>query len=304
MNLEHMRTLVSILEQGSLTAAARVKGLSQPAITKQVQRMEADLGLALLLRGPRRQVALTPAGERVLAFARETLERYEALERELAALKTIGQGTLSLAASTIPGEYILPGLLAAFRAEYPQVEVEMTISDTADVATRLLADSIDVGVIGSIIGRPGLRLERLVGDEVILAVPSAHAFAGREQVTVAELLDQPLVLREEGSGTRRSVESALARVGLGLSEARVVFTLGSTQAILQAVAQGLGLGFVSARAAAQAQADGHLACTRLAGVDLRRDLYLAYLPQRAGDPLVARFLEFARTTDVGRRIDP
>jgi DNA-binding transcriptional LysR family regulator len=304
MNLEHMRTLVSILEQGSLTAAARAKGLSQPAITKQVQRMEAELGLALLLRGPRRQVALTPAGERVLDFARETLERYETLERELAALKTIGKGILSLAASTIPGEYILPGLLAAFRAKYPQVEVEMTISDTADVATKLLADSVDVGVIGSIIGRPGLRLERLVGDEIVLAVPSAHAFARREQVAVEELIDQPLVLREEGSGTRRSVEAALAQVGLDLGEARVVFTLGSTQAILQAVAQGLGLGFASARAATQARADGHLACTRLTGIDLRRDLYLAYLPQRAGDPLVARFLEFARTADVGRRIEP
>jgi DNA-binding transcriptional LysR family regulator len=180
----------------------------------------------------------------------------------------------------------------------------MTISDTADVATKLLADSVDVGVVGSIISRPGLRLERLVSDEIVLAVPSAHAFARREQVAVEELLAEPLVLREEGSGTRRSVEAALAQVGLDLRGAKVVFTLGSTQAILQAVAQGLGLGFASARAATQARADGHLACTRLAGIDLRRDLYLAYLPQRAGDPLVARFLEFARSADVGRRIDP
>jgi DNA-binding transcriptional LysR family regulator len=180
----------------------------------------------------------------------------------------------------------------------------MTISDTSDVATRLLADEADVGVVGSSIRRPGLRLERLVGDEVVLAVPPAHAFAMREEVTVGELLDQPLILREEGSGTRRSVEAALAQAGLGLAEGRVVLTLGSTQAILQAVAQGLGLGFVSARAAAQAESDGHLACTRLAGVNLWRDLYLAYLPRRAGNPLVARFLDFARTANIGGRVDP
>jgi DNA-binding transcriptional LysR family regulator len=295
MNLDHLRTLITIVEHGSLSAAARARRVSQPAITKQVQRMEAEMGLALLVRGPRRQVELTPAGERLLAFARETLARFEALEQELVALKSVGQGQLLLAASTIPGEYLLPPLLAAFRTEYPQIEVQMTISDTDDVAGRLLADEADVGVIGSAIRQPGLRLERLVSDEVVLAVPSDHPFAGRERVAVEELRGQPLILREEGSGTRRSVEAALAQAGASLPRDSVVLILGSTQAILQAVAQGLGMGFVSARASWQAQADGHLACVGLDDVDLRRGLYLAYLPQRAGDPLVARFLDFARS---------
>lgn len=294
MNLEHLRTLVSIVEHGSLSAAARAKHISQPAVTKQVQRMEAELETELLVRGPKRQIELTSAGERVLAFAQETLARFEYLERELASLKTVGQGTLTLAASTIPGEYLLPKLLAAFRKEYPQVEVQMTISDTADVATRLLADEADVGVVGSTLRRPGIRLEILVGDRVVLAVPPDHPFAGRESVTIDELRGQPLILREAGSGTRRSVEAALATAGLRLPRDNVVLVLGSTQAILQAVAQGLGLGFVSARASVQAQADGHLACLTLADVDLYRDLYLAYLPHRAGDPLVAHFLDFAR----------
>jgi DNA-binding transcriptional LysR family regulator len=294
VNIEHLRTLVAIVEQGSLSAAARAKRISQPAITKQVQRMEAELGLALVVRGPKRQVALTPAGERLLAFARTTLARYETLERELAALKSAERGRLSLAASTIPGEYVLPGLLAVFRAEYPQIEVQMTISDSSDVASRLLADEADVGVIGSTIRRTGLRLERLVGDQVVLAVPPEHPFAGREKVKGEDLRDQPLILREEGSGTRRSVETALEAAGLCLPQENVALILGSTQAILQAVAQGLGVGFVSARASTQAQADGRLACVGLEGVDLRRDLYLAYSPQRAGDPLVARFVDFAR----------
>lgn len=294
MNLEHLRTLISIVEHGSLSAAARAKRISQPAVTKQLQRMEAEIGLSLLVRGPKRQAELTPAGQQVLAFARETLDRFEDLQRDLSGLKSIGQGILSLAASTIPGEYVLPGLLAAFRADYPQVKVQMTISDTAEVATRLLADETDVGVIGSTIKRPGLRLERLVGDQIVLAVPPDHPFAIMGEVTVSDLRDQPLILREEGSGTRRSVEAALVAAGVSLPQQNIVLTLGSTQALLQAVEQGLGMGFVSKRASTQAQADGHLACVRLAGVDLRRDLYLAYLPHRAGDPLVVRFLEFAR----------
>jgi DNA-binding transcriptional LysR family regulator len=295
MNLEHLRTLVSIVEHGSLSAAARAKRISQPAVTKQVQRMEAELELALLVRGRKREVELTPAGERVLAFARETLARFEDLERELATLKTVGEGILSLAASTIPGEYVLPRLLAAFRVEYPQVQVQMTISDTADVAAKLLANEADVGVIGSAIKRPGLRLERLVGDEIILAVPLDHPFAGKGHIAVGDLRGQPLILREKGSGTRRSVDAALAAAGFSLPRDHIVLTLGSTQAILQAVAQGLGIGFVSSKASAQAQADNHLACVGLDGVDLRRDLYLAYLAQRAGDPLVAHLVTFAQS---------
>lgn len=295
MNLQHLRTLLTIIEQGSLSAAAHAMDISQPAVTKQVQRLEQELEAALLVRGPQQQAALTPAGEEVLVFARDTLARFEALQEQLALLKVIGRGSLALAASTIPGEYLLPGLLAAFREQYPQIQVEVIIADTAEVARRVLADEAHVGFVGAAVDRPGLRLERLAADEVVLAVPPHHPFAGRGHVAVEELREQPLVMREEGSGTRRSVERALATAGSTLVDKNTVLTLGSTQAVLRAVEQGLGVGFVSARAAAQAQADGHLVCVRLDGVDLCRDLYLAYLPQRMADPVVAHFLAFTRS---------
>jgi len=293
MNLDYLRTLISIVEEGSLSAAARARRISQPAVTKQLQRLEADLGTSLLVRGPRRRVELTPAGERVVAFARQILGQLEDLEQELGALKDVGRGTLALAASTIPGEYLLPALLAAFRRKYPAVKVELAIADTDEVAEKLLADEADVGVVGSHLRRSGLRLERLLGDEIVLAVPAEHAFARRKRVGVGELQGQPLILREEGSGTRRSVEESLAAAGFDLPREDVTLVLGSTQSVLQAVEQGLGLGFVSARAVATR--DGQrLACVGLDGVDLSRDLYLAYLPPRLSDPLVAHFLEFAR----------
>lgn len=299
MNTEHLRTLVNVVEQGSLSAAARIQRISQPAVTKQIQRLEADLDLKLLIRGPRRRVALTPAGERVLSFARDVLARLEVLERTLAPLRQFGARRLVVAASTIPGEYIIPELLAAFKERLPQVDVQSGVSDTADVVAQLLADEADIGIIGSVVGETGLRLEPLVADEIILAVPPDHAFACRERVPIAELQGQTLILREEGSGTRRSVETALAARGLKLPGGQTTLRLGSSQAVLQGVARGLGLGFVSARASAQAQADGHVACVRLAGVDLQRSLYLAYRPDRIGDPLVALFVGFAREQLTG-----
>lgn len=294
MNTEHLRTLVNVVEQGSLSAAARIQRVSQPAVTKQIQRLEADLGLQLLIRGPRRRVEPTPAGELTLVFARQALASLEELERSLAELREIGDGLLVLAASTTPGEYVLPALLAEFKARHPRIEVQTSVSDTADVVARLLADAADVGIIGSAVQKPGLRLEPVFSDEIVLVVPPDHPFAGQERVTMEDLGDQPLILREEGSGTRRSVQAVLASHGLHLPTGNIALILGSTQAVLQGVAQGLGLGFVSIRATAQFQADGLVACVRLAGVDLRRSLYLAYLPERVGDPLVARMLEFAR----------
>jgi len=294
MNLEHLQTLGNIVEHGSLSAAARAMRVSQPAVTKQLQRLETELGVALLVRGPKRQAVLTPAGERVMTFARDTMAAFAGMKQELAVLTTMSGGVLSVAASTIPGEYLMPGLLAAFRQEYPAIKVEMTVTDSSDVVERLLADEVDVGVVGTAVQRAGLRLDHLVGDEVVLVVPAEHEFAGRQLVTVEELGGQRIMQREAGSGTRRSVESALAVAGYGDAAWNEVLVLGSSQAILQAVQQGLGVGFVSARAAADAVAAGRVAVMGIAGVDLSRTLYLAYLPRRIGDPLLARFIEFAR----------
>lgn len=298
MNLDYLRTLVAIVEHGSLSAAARHLRISQPAVTKQIQRLEADLGLTLLIRGPRQSAELTAAGQTVLEFARETLRRYAALRQWLAELSEVHQGLLALAASTIPGEYVLPALLAAFRVDYPQVEVQMMIVDTAGVVDLLARGEADVGVIGSAVKRSGLALQRLTSDEIVLAVPPGHPFATRARIAVDDLHDQSLLQREPGSGTRHSVESLLADAGLRLPTERVVLTLGSTQAILRGVEEGLGLGFVSARAAAHAQANGHVAIVRVDSLDLQRDLYIAYQRNRAHEPLVRRFVEFARSRFV------
>ena len=296
MNLQQLRTLIAIADGGGLSAAARALRISQPAVTKQLQRLEQELGATLLLRSSQRQVSLTPAGERALAFARETLERTAQLHEQLALLRDVMPGSLSIASSTIPGEYLLPGLLAAFHARYPGVQLHSTIADTDQVARQLLAAEADVGFVGALPkGEPGsLRLERLVTDEVVLALPAGHPLTQRACVTPADLAGWPLIVREEGSGTRRSVERALAAAGHSLRREDVVLELGSTQAVLQAVAQDLGIGFVSSLAAAPARAAGRVVCVPIAGLGLQRDLYLAYLPERLAEPAVAHFLAFTR----------
>ena len=295
MNLQQLRTLIAIADEGGLSAAARALRISQPAVTKQLQRLEQELGTTLLLRSSQRQANFTPSGERVLAFARDTVDSVARLHEQLALLREVTPGSLTLAASTIPGEHLLPGLLAAFHARHPDVQLRSTVADTDQVARQLLAAEADIGFVGALPkGAGDLRLERLVSDEIVLVLPPGHPLTHRPSLVPADLAGWPLILREEGSGTRRSVERALAAAGLSLRREDVILVLGSTQAVLQAVAQGLGVGFASTLAAAPAQAAGHLACVRVAGLGLQRDLYLAYLPERLAEPAVAHFLAFTR----------
>ena len=138
MNLDYLSTLISIIEHGSLSAAARDKRIGQPAVTKQLQRIESEFGLSLLVRGPKHHVKLTPAGEKVVAFARETLARFAELERELATLKAVGAGMLSLAATPSRVNTFCPVSWRHFKKT--QIQVEITIVNTSDVAARLAED--------------------------------------------------------------------------------------------------------------------------------------------------------------------
>jgi DNA-binding transcriptional LysR family regulator len=294
MNLEILRTFVEVIDRGSQSAAARYLGISQPAVSKQLQRLEAELDIRLLVRGRRGAQVLTPAGQEVLAFARETLARADQLAQDLAGLQADVQGVVRVAASTIPGEYLLPGLLADFRDAYPPVEARLTIAGTSDVAAKLVSGEADVGFVGAAVQHPRLSLEPFDIDEIVVAVPADHRLAGRTSVSMAELAEQPLILRESGSGTRLSVEAALARQGLSLPPEATALVLGSTAAVIQAVEQGLGTGFVSSRAVVRRVAAGRLACLGVEGLNLRRPLYLAWLDPVTGSRPVQVFLAFVR----------
>jgi len=292
MQIAYLRTFVTVVERGGFSVAAQALGLSQPAVSQQVQRLEEELGVRLLQRGRRGIADITPAGERTLDFARTTLAAYDALRQELDRQRDAVAGTLWLAASTVPGEYLVPQLLTEFRARYPGVEARVTVSGTADVVRAVLAGDCDLGFVGAPIDQPGLIRERLAADKVVLAVYAGHPFAQRGQVTWAEVLAQPLIVREPGSGTRRAVERALAAQGRTLPPQSVALTLGSTQAVVQAIRDRLGIGFVSRRAVACVSPAERLPTVEIEGLRVTRSLFIIYEPARVTSPLLRAFLAF------------
>jgi len=286
MDLRWLEAFAAVARTGSVSAAAGSLHRSQPGVSRQIQKLEREVGAALLDRVGS-GVRLTPAGRRLLPHVEAALEAVAAMRRETG--EPAVAGPLLVAASTTPGEFLVPELLAGFRKEHPAVEPRVTIADSAAVEAEVLAGRRDVGFVGErgAVGR--LRYRAVAEDEVVLAVPADHPLAARGRVRVEALAGEAFIDREGGSGTVASVRRILARHGLRTPDPAVVMTLGSGPAVVSAVERGYGIGWVSSLALGSRSA-GRVAAVRLEGADLRRTLWLATVPDRPLGDAAAAFV--------------
>lgn len=290
VDLTQLRALCEAVDAGSLTEAAERLGLSQPGLSRQVQRLEGEVGARLLTRSVS-GVQPTPAGERVVDFARRTLAAFEALRAEMRETGPALQGRLAIAASTTPGEYIVPALVSAFIDRHPNVTADVRVTDSDRVATELLARRCDVGFSGHRADDARLVHVPVASDEIVLAVPSGHRLADAEVVEASELDGERLIQREPGSGTQRTFFEALQARGTRLPVRLSSVTLGSTQAVLSAVEAGLGIGLVTLRAL-EHHRPSTMRAVRIAGPPVIRQLFLLHEPARQQREEVEAFIGF------------
>ena len=292
MDTRQLAALCAVAERGSFSLAAEQLGVTQPAVSLAVRSLEKRLGARLLDRSGRR-VEPTAAGRIVIARARRILQ----LEQEMTTLvgeqSSVLQGRLEIGASTGPGSRLLPRLLVTFRRQHPDVEVAMRIDATQAVIDQVLARELELGVVGAPRRHRTLIYEPLADDEIVLAVPQGHPFAGRE-ITLDELRSAPLVLQQEGSGVRSLIEDELRRAGLRLRDLDVVAELGLQESSETAVQEGLGVTFTSHASIQREVALGTLAVSRVQGIRARRDYVIVRARGRAPSRLAEAFLELCR----------
>lgn len=289
VDLHQLQSFLAVAEHQSFTLAARALSLSQAGVSRQIQRLERELGAPLFIRG-RDGVKLTEAGERYRAFAEELLSRHTQLLEEIRGTGAI-RGELRIAASTTPAEFLVARLIADFTALHPQVQAIVFTADSRRVVEEVWEGARDIGFVGARFERKGLHFDPIAEDEIVLAVPAHHPFAARGEIPLEALEGQRLIEREDGSGTMASVRRALAARGLSLPPYHTVMTLTTTQAIVSAVRAGYGLGFISSLAIGDGAPGGPVP-VRLAGVPLRRMLYLVRDKRRQPPPAGRRFVEF------------
>lgn len=268
LNLHHLRVFTTVAELGGFSRAAASLRISQPAVSKTVQELERRVGLSLFDRSGR-SPRLTDAGAILLERARELFGVERVAEEELGALRGLERGLLRVGASTTVATYFLPPLLARFHAEHPAVTLRVLSANTRAVARSLLEGRLDIALVEGPVSHPRMSVTRWRDDELVVIAPAAHRLVRKKRVTAADLAAESFILREPGSGTRVVAEAALAEHGV---HPRATMQLGSTEAIKQAVAAGLGLAVVSRAAAGDQLALGYIAVVQLRGVTFRREL--------------------------------
>ena len=270
--LPHLDTFVEAAERSSFTAAARALGLTQAAVSQRVQTLERELGVPLFRRTGGK-VELTDAGRRLHDYARRILDLHRVARQEVTGCETPVAGELDIAASSVPGDYLLPALLAAFGPLHPRVRVRAAVGDSAGVIGQLERGEVSVGLVGRKTNGPHLEYRHLADDRMVLVVPPGHALARSQSVDVDRLAAHPLVLREAGSGLRHSFEAALARAGRSLADLRVALELGSNEAIGEAVLRGVGVAVLSTLAVRKEVAAGRLVALEIDGLCCDREMF-------------------------------
>ena len=255
--------------------AAEELCLTQPAVTLQIKALEQDLGIPLFDRSGA-HIMLTPAGDVLLKYAVK-MEKLEAATQAALAPFSEGQrGELRIGASLTIAQYILPHLLGGFQQQHPQVRPVVTTCNTEQVLEALVAHRVAVGFIEGPALRRDVRTEVFLEDEIVLIVPPAHEWTERGFIDPKELMQERLLMRERGSGTRRVVEMALQKCGLKVKHLHLGMEFDSTEGITTAVEAGLGIGFASLWAIGKELQVGSLRVVPIRGVQIKRPLSAAY----------------------------
>ena len=293
MNLDYLKTYLEVIKLRSFSEVAKKLSISQPAVSFQIQKLEQDLGVRLIDRS-QRAITMTEAGKRLVRFAQTVEAERGRLRHDLDQLREEVTGDLVVAASTIPGEFLLPPILGEFKRLHPAIRVQVVVSDSLTVISGVRDGAYEVGFCG--IAPEGQDLEsfKTAGDEIVLIVFPEHPFAERQEVSLVELEGEPLIFREETSGTQQSLQAFLSKTGLDLRKWVPNLVLGTTQAVVCAVEVGAGIAFVSNLAIKKSVALGLVKQVAVDGLRLSRDFNCVYRKERVVSRLLEEFIAFVQ----------
>lgn len=291
MNFKQLEAFIWVAELQSFTKASRQLFMSQPAVSFQIKALEEDLQVSLFQRGDKK-VMLTEAGRLLYPEAKQMIRNYNRIKAGLEDLKGLKTGHLVIGASTIPGEYILPILIGGFKEKYPGIIITLKVAGSGQVGRWVREREIDFGITGAPVDWEGTECASWLKDQLVLIVPPAHPWAVLDEVNLDNLKNEKMILRERGSGTRRTLEQKLAEHNISLEKLPHSMELGSTRAVITAVEANLGASIVSKYAVSEAISLGKVKEVKLVGIDLSRYLYQIRHSQGMGGFALEAFISF------------
>jgi DNA-binding transcriptional LysR family regulator len=296
-SMPFLATFVQAAELGSFTAAARTLGITQAAVSQRVHRLEAELRVGLFHRDAGR-ITLTSAGRKLYEFAPRIIQLKAEARATIRSLKPELNGELALAASSIPGSHLLPPTLAAYRKVHPHVNVRVRISDSEDVLRLVEEGKADLGFSGDSSSSRHLIFEPFATDELVLVVPANHRFGDRRRIGLRDFVREPLIQRENGSGSRCCFERALRQVGQDPQVLKTVLEVDGNEAIKEAVLQNRGMAVLSRRSVQNELVKGAIRVLSVTGLNLARSLFVVRDRRRTLSAAAENFLSQLRSTTV------
>lgn len=295
MNLKQLEAFVNVAEKRSFSKAARELYLTQPTVSAHVSALEKELNIKLFLRNTR-EVGLTDEGEKLYQYARQMLNLeqliYETFDSDAAS-----NSCIKIAASTIPAQYLLPDILSRYSSLYPKEQFELLESDSAGVIRAVSERTVDIGFTGTILDKRSCEYVPFFDDELIIVMPNNEKYRQiKETETGIKWLERvPIIMREQGSGTRKEAEKQLKREGIDIRKLNVVANMENTEVIKQSVKKGIGVTIISKLAAAEDLKWENVLAYPLGEKKRVRKLYVVYNKEYPRTKAVKKMMKIAET---------
>jgi len=273
MDAEKIATFLCAADNLSFSEAAKLLHLSQPSVSHQIKTLEQELGVGLFTRS-NTGLELTEAGRVLVPWARRLIQDFGNMKQMANSLDEDIVGELRISCSTTSGKYILPQFVARFCGKHPLVRASILTCRPERATLDLMKGDAHLGVVSSEITDPNLEAQLFFKDNIAFIVPAGHRWAGRSSIEAQELLEEPLIMREQESGTRRVVLAELAKNDISQDDLRILMELGNAEAIVSTVGAGYGVSFVSSMAAVDSIKQGAIVQLSVEDLHLQRPVYM------------------------------
>lgn len=296
MNLKQLEAFVKVAEGGSFSKAAKDLFLTQPTVSAHIAALEKELGVRLFIRNTK-EVTMSEEGHELYKYAKQMIDIECRIEEHFNVGDVVGKHSITIAASTIPAQYLLPKALMKFKEKYPDEQFKLFETDSAQVVTRIVDGVADVGFTGTVLEKKHCKYIPFYKDKLNIITPNTEKYQKiKEAYTddISWLQEEHLIMREEGSGTRKEAEKQLKKAGLVLAELDVIASIDNQETIKRSVRQGMGVSVLSQLATEEEVAEGHLLAFAIPKSDAGRDLNLVYNKNNQITKNVERFIKVVR----------
>lgn len=295
MNLKQLEAFVEVAESESFSKAAKKLFLTQPTVSAHISSLEKELDVRVFVRNTK-EVALSEEGQKLYQYARQILNLADEIREEFGRERENDKKCITIAASTIPSQYLLPEILAKFNEKYPGEQIRLSEMDSAQVAEQVAAGKADIGFTGTVLEKKHCYYIPFYKDRLVIITPDLPEYRELQtrQGDVFWIQDEKMIMREEGSGTRKEAEKQLRHLGIRTEKLNIIASIANQETIKKSVMQGMGISILSSLAAKDEVEEGHMLAFPIPQADEGRDINLVYNKNRALSKSAERFIKVVK----------